>query len=48
MGKNNTKSRGFSSNAMRKFRIEQFIKNLNRKANHEGSTNRSKRVNGKV
>jgi hypothetical protein len=48
MGKNNTKSRGFGSNAMRKRKHEMFVKTLNRKANHEGTTKRSQRVNGKV
>jgi len=48
MGKNNTNNRGFSSNAMRKRKHEIFMKTLNRKANHEGTSKRSQRVNGKV
>lgn len=48
MGKNNTNNRGFSSNAMRKRKHEMFVKTLNRKANHEGTSSRSQRANGKV
>lgn len=47
MGKNNTNSRGFSSNTLRKFKIEMLKKSINRKQNISGSTARSKRVNGK-
>jgi hypothetical protein len=45
MGKCNTNTRGMSSRAMRVARDEMYRKALNRKKNHEGCANRSKRVN---
>jgi len=48
MGKNNTACRGFSSKAMRDYRIEKLKKTLNRKQNQVGCTERNIRVNGKV